>query len=171
MNTEWRRRWREIAGRSRRQSGDASLTTVLLGLAVGALLTVTTGLWCMRQLEEFGPSIGGVIVFKPDAIASERWVVHAVRLERGFIGWPQNSSVRRCILSPSVMASAGGSLVIEARRMSRPPVFQVHWAGGNTDSGAGDCGRVADLLLERADVMRLANVAGGLNGGLRLMGP
>ena len=171
MNTEWRRRRREIAGRSRRQSGDISLTTVMLGLAAGALLTVTTGLWCMRQLEEFGPSIGGVIVFKPDAIASERWVVHAVRLERGSIKWQHNSDAQRCSLSPAVMARAGGSLVIEARRMSRPPVFQVHWAGGYTDSGSDDCGPAADLMLDRADVMRLANAAGGLNVGLRLMGP
>jgi hypothetical protein len=50
MNTEWRRRWKEIAGRSRRPSGEVSLTAVILGLVVGALLTVTTGLWCMRQI-------------------------------------------------------------------------------------------------------------------------
>jgi hypothetical protein len=171
MNTAWRRIWREIAGRSRRQSGDASLTTVILGLAVGALLAVTTGLWCMRQLEEFGPSVGGMIVFRPDPIASERWVVNAVRLERGTIGWLQNGAARNCILSPGVMAKVGGSLVIEARRMSRPPAFQVHWAGGRTDNGSGDCGSAADLLLERTDVMRLANAAGGFNGGLRLIGP
>jgi hypothetical protein len=47
----------------------------------------------------------------------------------------------------------------------------VHWAGGHTDSGSGDCGPAADLLLDRADVMRLANAAGGFNVGLRLMGP
>jgi hypothetical protein len=133
MNTEWRRRWRETAGRTRRRSGEASLTTVVLGLTVCALLTVTTGLWCMRQLEGFGPSIGGIIVFKPDPIASERWVVHAVRLESGTVGLPQNSDVRH--------------------------------------SGSGDCGPAADLLLDRTDVMRLANAAGGLNVGLRLMGP
>ncbi len=138
---------------------------------MGALLTVTIGLWCMRQLEEFGPTIGGMIVYRPDPIASERWVVHAVRLERGFIGWPQNDDVRHCILSPGVMAKAGGSLVIEARRMSRPPAFQLHWAGGRTDIGSGDCGSAADLLLERTDVMRLANAAGGFSGGLRLIGP
>jgi hypothetical protein len=167
MNTEWRRRWKEIAGRSRRPSGEVSLTAVILGLVVGALLTVTTGLWCMRQLEEFGPSVGGIIVFKPDPIASERWVVNAVRLEHGFFGRSRNDNVRRCVLSPGVMAKAGGSLVIEARRMSRPPTFHVHWAGGHTENGAGDCGSAADLLLERIDVMRLANAA----GGFRLIGP
>jgi len=171
MNTEWRRRWRETAGRTRRRSGEASLTTVVLGLTVCALLTVTTGLWCMRQLEGFGPSIGGIIVFKPDPIASERWVVHAVRLESGTVELPQNSDVRHCILSPGVMARAGGSMVIEARQMTHPPLLQVHWAGGHTDSGSGDCGPAADLLLDRTDVMRLANAAGGFNVGLRLMGP
>jgi hypothetical protein len=55
--------------------------------------------------------------------------------------------------------------------MSRPPAFRVHWAGGHTDNGAGDCGSAADLMLERTDVMRLANAAGGFNGGLRLIGP
>jgi hypothetical protein len=171
MNTPWRRRLREVAGRSRRQSSDASLMTVVLSLVVGALLTVTTGLWCMRQLEEFGPSIGGMIVFRPDPIASERWAVEATRLERGIVGWPQKGDMRRCSLSPGVMAKFGGSLVIEARRMSRPPAFRVHWAGGHTDNGSGDCGLAADLLLERTDVMRLANAAGGFNGGLRLIGP
>ncbi len=165
MNTEWRRRWKESAGRSRRPSGEVSLTTVILGLVVGALLTITTGLWCMRQLEEFGPSVGGIIVFKPDTIASERWVVNAVRLEDGFFARPRNDHARRCVLSPAVMAKASGSLVIEARRMSRPPAFHVHWAGGHTENGAGDCGSAADLLLERIDVMRLANVAGGFSVG------
>jgi hypothetical protein len=79
MNTEWRRRRGEIAGRSRHQSTEVSVTTVVLGLAVGALLAITTGLWCTRQLEEFGPSIGGIIVFKPDPVASERWIVDAIR--------------------------------------------------------------------------------------------
>jgi len=171
MNTEWRRRRREIAGRSRHQSTEVSVTTVVLGLAVGALLTITTGLWCMRQLEEFGPSIGGIIVFKPDPVASERWIVDAIRPEHGFIRSPQSGSVRRCKLSPGIMARLGGSLVIEARHLSRPPTFQVHWAGGHTDSGAGDCGPAADLLLERTDVIRLANAAGGFSGGFRLIGP
>ena len=69
------------------------------------------------------------------------------------------------------MAVRGGSLVVEARRLSRPPVYSVHWAGGNTDGGTDDCGTSADLVLERTELMRLANVAGGFNSGLRLIGP
>ena len=69
------------------------------------------------------------------------------------------------------MAVRGGSLVVEARRLSRPPVYRVHWAGGTTDGGTDDCGTSADLVLERTELMRLANVAGGFNSGLRLIGP
>jgi hypothetical protein len=69
------------------------------------------------------------------------------------------------------MAVHGGSLVVEARRLSRPPVFRVHWTGGHTDGGPGDCGTTVDLVLERTELMRLANVAGGFSSGLRLIGP
>jgi len=171
VTSEWLRRWRESARRPRRQSGDASLTTVILGLAVGVLITVTTGLWCMRELEGFGSPVGGIIVFKPDPIASEHWVVDAVRLERGFVGWPHTGRGPHCVLSPGVMVRAGGSLVIEARQMSHPPEFRVHWAGGHTENGPRDCGVAADLQLQRTDLMRLVNAAGGFIGGLRLIGP
>ena len=46
-------------------------------------------------------------------------------------------------------------------------MYRVHWAGGRTELGAHDCGPAADLVLERAELMRLANVA----GGFRLIGP
>ena len=69
------------------------------------------------------------------------------------------------------MAVHGGSLVIEARRLTRPPVYRVHWAGGPTDMGSTDCGTITDIMLERTDLMRLANVAGGFSSGLRLIGP
>ena len=62
MNEYWRRRPRDVAGRPRWQSNVASLGTVILTLAAGALLTLTTGLAAMVELEQFGPSVGGIVV-------------------------------------------------------------------------------------------------------------
>jgi hypothetical protein len=168
MSAHWRRRRREIAGRPVRHGMETSLTTAILTLAAGALLTVVTGLWIMLELEQFGPAVGGIIVFRPDTAASERWSVRAALAE------PAAGVARDlgyCVLSPAAMARLGGSLVVEARRMSRPPEYRVHWAGGPTAAGAGDCGTAADLVLERTELMRLANVAGGFNSGMRLIGP
>jgi hypothetical protein len=166
MSAHGRRRRRDAAATS-----EASLGTVILVLIAGALLTVTTGLAAMVELEQFGPAVGGIIVFQPDAAATERWSVNASVVDNAHVGLPGLAAARRCVLSPNVMALRGGSLVVEARRMSRPPVYRVHWAGGRTDSGPGDCGPMADLVLERTDLMRLANVAGGFSSGLRLIGP
>ena len=171
MNAHWRRRRRDVAGRPHRQSDVASLGTVILTLAAGALLTLTTGLAAMVELEQFGPSVGGIVVFKPGVTATEQWSVNAQIAEPAKLGVPGETAGPHCILSPSVMALGGGSLVIEARRLSRPPVYRVHWAGGHTDAGPGDCGVGADLVLDRTELMRLVNVAGGFNNGLRLIGP
>ena len=171
MNAHWRRRRPDAAGPTDRRSTEISLGTVVLTLVAGALLTVTTGLAAMMELEQFGPAVGGVIVFRPDTTATERWSVSATVAEPMRAGLPDDDVGRRCVLSPSVMAVHGGSLVIEARRMSRPPVFRVHWSGGRTDGGPDDCGTSADLVLERTELMRLANVAGGFSSGLRLIGP
>jgi hypothetical protein len=171
MNTHWRRRRRDATGTPDRRSAEISLGTVILTLVAGALLTVTTGLAAMLELEQFGPAVGGVIVFRPDTAATERWSVSATIADPTRAGLPDETVGRRCMLSPNVMAVGGGSLVIEARRMSRPPVFRVHWSGGRTDGGPEDCGTTADLVLVRTELMRLANVAGGFSSGLRLIGP
>jgi hypothetical protein len=169
MNAHWRKRRRDVTDRPHRQSDETSLGTAVLTLVAGALLTVTTGLAVMFELEQFGPAVGGIIVFKPDTAATERWSVKAAVATH--IGLPGKTDGRHCVLSPRVMAVRGGSLVVEARHLSRPPVYRVHWAGGNTDGGTDDCGTSADLVLERTELMRLANVAGGFNSGLRLIGP
>jgi hypothetical protein len=170
MNTPWRRRLREIADRPR-QVADSGFATAILALTAGTLLALTTGLWMMAELEQFGPQVGGIIVLKPDVAATERWSVSAAIVEPVRPGLPSESARRRCNLTPNVMAVHGGSLVVEARRLSRPPVYRVHWAGGPTSVGATDCGTTADIVLERTDLMRLANLAGGFSSGLRLIGP
>ena len=144
---------------------------MVLALVTGALLTVTTGLAAMVGLEQFGPSIGAIVVFKPDMTGTERWSVNAAVVAPARAGLPEQLQGRRCSLSPGVMAGHGGSLVVEARLMSRPPLYRVHWAGGHTDVAGADCGTAADLVLERTELMRLANMAGGFTSGLRLIGP
>jgi hypothetical protein len=171
MNTQWRRRRRDLVRSAHRQGADIPLSTVVLALIAGALSTLTTGLWAMQELEQFGPSVGSIIVFKPDAAATERWSVDAAVVEPANPGVPWQAGARHCALSPGAMAGRSGSLVIEARRLSRPPVFRVHWSGGHTEAGPGDCGAMADVVLERTDLMRLANAAGGFSSGLRLIGP
>ena len=84
MNAHWRRRRRDTAGRPLRQSADDQRSgTVILTLVAGALLTVTTGLAAMVELEQFGPAVGGIIVFRPDTAATERWSVNAAIAEPG----------------------------------------------------------------------------------------
>ena len=60
------------------------------------------------------------------------------------------------------MTATGGSFVIEAKEMTRPPSYRVHWSGSRTDLGDGDCGRAADLGLSLVSLRALATVAGGL---------
>ena len=152
MNPEWRRR-RGADERSPAATADDSFVTAVLLLVVGALLTVTTGLWVMLQLERFGPTVGNVIVFKPTAAATDRWSVAARVAEAGRPGIAEDSSNRRCILAPNVMAQRGGSLVVEARRLSRPPLYRVHWAGGPTDTGGQDCGSSADRGAAQNEIL------------------
>lgn len=167
MNIHRRRREHEHLGRPRRHRADDTLWTMVLMLISGGLLALTTGLCAFSELEQFGPSVGSIIVFRSIASSSDWW--HITAKIAGV--WPKDRMVRSCILSPATMATGGGSLIIEARQLSSPPVYRVHWAGKHTSQGAGDCGVAADLALSRSDLMRLADVAGGFNTNLRMVGP
>jgi hypothetical protein len=69
------------------------------------------------------------------------------------------------------MVAGGGSLVVEARRMSSPPVYRVHWAGKYTSRDLHNCGASADLVVSRSDLMRLADVAGGFDSNFAMARP
>jgi len=148
--------------RSRRAHADDTVWTVVLTLVAGGLLALATGLCAFSELERFGPSLGNIVVFRAVAGATEWWHIDAKIADVPGHG---------CVLSPAVMSSGGGSLIIEARRLSSPPVYRVHWAGRHTSTGANDCGASADLVLSRSELMRLADVAGGFNANLRMVGP
>lgn len=153
------------------RDSQTSLGTVVLTLLAGALLTVTTGMVALTKLEQFGPAVGNILVIRPDAEARDRWTVDATVIGGLTSGLPDEATGRRCALAPGVMARTGGSLVIEARRLSRPPLYRVHWSGGHTEEGRADCGTTADLILERIALMRLTNAVGGFGRGLSLIGP
>jgi hypothetical protein len=124
-----------------------------------------------RRIQVEKHKIGGVARSDPpDLLEPERpRAVSATIVENTRVGLPGAGAARRCVLSPNVMSrwQSDG----RGRRLSRPPIYRVHWSGGRTDSGPGDCGTTADLVLEYTDLMRLANVAGGFSSGLRLIGP
>jgi hypothetical protein len=111
-------------------------------------------------------SVGDIIAFEPEpepittgtAMASGRIAVHR----------PNQFG---CILDLETIRRFGGSLVAEARLASEGLSFRMHWAGEHTAPGSGDCGPNADLIVERADLSRLAAAAGGyIVGGIHPIG-
>jgi hypothetical protein len=136
------------------------------------LLTACLGIMSIMQLEQFGPQVGAIIVYRPGVVRMDLWHVSA---SAGDEVSPEPNGgariTRACTLSPSAMAEGGGSLVVEARRMSSPPIYRVHWAGLRTSDGRDDCGRNADLVLTRTDLQKLANTAGGFGASAKSIGP
>ena len=125
----------------------------------------------MLELQQFGPQVGAIVVFKPGTGRMDLWQVAASASTDIAPEPTAGASTRGCTLTPSVMAEGGGSLVVEARRMSSPPIYRVHWAGVRTSGGSDNCGTAADLVLSRTDLQKLANTAGGFGVGPRVLGP
>lgn len=98
-----------------------------------------------------------MIVFAPTQSDGDPWQLEVPTTS--VVGRAQQAGP--CIFNPNEMALNGGSMIIEARQETNPPQFQLHWAGRHTAKGAGDCGASADLTLDRFDLQRLANSAGG----------
>jgi hypothetical protein len=70
-----------------------------------------------------------------------------------------------CTLDPNVMATVGGSLVVEARQDTPTLAYRVRWVGQRTAAAGADCGTEASLTVNRTDLQRLANAAGGFGIG------
>ena len=129
-----------------------ALFAAVLFAATGCLTT-----WLAQKFDAADPIVGDMIVFAPIPADVDAWqlnveapnVAHRV------------SSEGPCVLDPNVMSVNGGSLIVEAREETSPPRFLLHWAGRHTAQGEGDCGGAADLMLDRRDLRRLANAAGG----------
>ena len=135
-----------------RIENEVGFTTVLTVIAL--VLSLFACLMSFSEMAQIGPDVGEMVSFDPRN-GPKYWSQPGIQARVAPAG------DRSCILNPSVMAADGGSLVIEAKEMSRPPVFRVHWSGPRTALGSVDCGKSADLTLELVQLRALANVAGG----------
>jgi hypothetical protein len=129
-----------------------ALAAALLIMVIGGMTT-----YLALQFDALRPQIGDMIVFVPSKADAETWQLKVSTVS--VTGREQTAGP--CVFDPNEMAATGGSLIVEARDESNPPRFQLHWAGQHTAKGTGDCGSVADLTLDRFDLQRLANAAGG----------
>jgi hypothetical protein len=138
------------------RADDASgLTTILTILA--SALSLFVCLMSFSQVAQIGPDVGEIVSFDPRN-GPRYWSQPGIP---ALAPSGHHGQTRNCILMPSVMTQYGGSLVIEAKELSHPPTFQVHWSGSRTAIGALDCGRSADVTLQLGQLRALANVAGG----------
>jgi hypothetical protein len=125
----------------------AIFTAATLLVATGAVSVIST-------LAIFGPAVGDIIAFDPSSdpisAASEN-----VRLTAG------RENKASCVLDLDTITHRGGSMVLEARAPGISKGFFLHWAGERTTSDTEDCGRNADLMVDRRDIDILALTAGG----------
>ena len=135
-------------------SGEDLGPFTILSYLIAFTLCLTTCLLSLSEMSQVGPDVGAIVTFDPRE-GPKHWE------QPGIVAHFASGSRQGCLLMPSVIASTGGSFVIESKETSRPPVFRVHWSGARTDFGAGDCGRSADLTLPLTQLRALANVAGG----------
>ncbi len=128
-----------------------------------AMAVMVTGCLCtflVLQLDVFRPKVGDIIAFRPGSQDIDMWqmTVPAAVVEG------MTPTARSCSMNPNVIATDGGSLVVEAQRETPFLGYQIHWSGSHTDRTA-DCGPQADLLVSPTDLQRLANAAGGFGVG------
>ena len=128
-------------------------------LAAAALIVAIGGMttYLALQFDALRPRVGDMIVFVPSQGDTDSWQLQVATTSVA----GRDEAAGPCVFDPNAMAAAGGSLIVEAREETNPPRFQLHWAGQHTAKGAGDCGADADLKLDRYDLQRLANAAGG----------
>jgi len=124
----------------------------VLIVAIGGMTT-----YLALKFDSLRPRVGDMIVFVPTQGDVDSWqLAVATTAVSG-----RDAAVGPCVFDPNTMSAGGGSLVIESRQDASPPRFLLHWAGQHTANGPGDCGATADVMLDRYDLQRLANAAGG----------
>jgi hypothetical protein len=126
-------------------------TTALFGCLLGALLASSVAVVTEVRTIDIGPKVGDILVFQPGAQVAADWE---------FAADTRDGQARRCILTPNIMMAGGGSLVVEQRRPGTR-MFEVHWAGRQTNAAGSDCGSSADLVIAGQDLQLLGNAVGG----------
>jgi hypothetical protein len=129
-----------------------ALAAALLILALGGVTT-----YLALRFDALRPRVGDMIVFVPTTSDGDTWQLQVATTSVA----GRDQAAGPCVFDPNEMSSGGGSLIVETREETNPPRFQLHWAGQHTAKGAGDCGATADVMLDRFDLQRLANSAGG----------
>ena len=127
----------------------------MLACVVAALLVSSVAVVTAASTIEIGPKVGDILVFRPGAHAPADWEFS--------VAAPLARPTSTCTLRPDVMASGGGSLVVEQRLDRRS--YRVHWAGKQTSDGPADCGSTADLVVSGTDLQLLTNAVGGAGVG------
>ncbi|MGE0221774.1 MAG: hypothetical protein AB7F35_01620 [Acetobacteraceae bacterium] len=153
--------WRRDKDDEQEDSADLGVWALVMLVGVVGLLGATASAIALKR-EAMRPMVGDMIVFRPGVVERSPWRINvtAWRVD------PAGQSLGTCTLSSSVMASGGGSLVVEVRLSTQSGRYLVHWAGARTDADERDCGPAADLMMSRVDIRKLATAAGGF--GLRL---
>src|SRR3954453_17337346 len=98
-----------------------------------------------------------MVGFKPGSQDTDLWQMSIQAAVVSAMGAPAGE----CTLDPNVMATDGGSLVVEARQTEPSLLYTIHWAGATTSKLTSSCGTDAKLVISRTDLQRLANAAGG----------
>ena len=125
--------------------------TAILACLLAALLASTVAMVSAARTIQIGPKVGDILVFRQGARMPPDW---------GFTVATESAPSVTCSLQPIVMASQGGSIVVEQRSRASA-TFRVHWAGGRTSNAGEDCGNDAALVVPGADLQLLVNVVGG----------
>jgi len=139
--------------RGRRHTGNAPsevVRTAMLACLIAALLTSTVAMVSAARTIEIGPKVGDILVFRQGARMPPDWAFNVATASAPSV---------TCSLRPTMMASQGGSIVVE-QRLRATSTFQVHWAVGRTSDGA-DCGSDAALVVAGSDLQLLTNAVGG----------
>lgn len=137
----------------------AAWLPVLAAMAI--MVTGCLSTFLILQLDEFRPKVGDIVAFRPGSQDTDMWQMRIPATLAPDSGAPGTV----CALDPNVMATRGGSLVIESRQDEPALQYLVHWAGGATADAPENCGGAATLLVSRTDLQRLANAAGGFGVG------
>ncbi len=133
----------------------SGVSSVILGVVVLGLVGTVGTIGLLRQIDDFGPKVGDIVSFDPQATLSRdmQAKIAATRVDE--------RTEAACVLDVATMHAGGGSVVIEARQLQTSSGYRVHWAGAHSSDDPANCGASADLLLNQEDIEILALAAGG----------
>jgi hypothetical protein len=115
--------------------GDKIGLMTFLALILAGTLALCIVLLTISGLAQIESDVGEIVAFDPGD-GARVWMQPGIAAASVSPNdWSTTRSEHLCTLMPSVMAIAGGSLIVEAKQSSWPPLFRVHWPGPRTDTG------------------------------------